>query len=95
MRPVSSRRGRLGWGDAWHDYFRRRWQQCDWRGRVNEENFEFSFETETNRNYVVQWTGSLLPATWQEETNFSGYGSAATVPVSMTSTQRFYRVLAQ
>ena len=63
--------------------------------RVNEGYFEFSFQTVTNRAYVVEWTDGLSPVRWWVVTNLAGHGSVATVPVGMTSTQRFYRVLVQ
>lgn len=60
-------------------------------------SFSFSFSTDLNRSYIVQYATSLLPPlNWQSETNFIGDGTTVTIsiPVSLSGT-RFYRVQAQ
>jgi len=55
-------------------------------------NFVFSFDTETNQTYKVEYSDSLLPLNWQTITNVVGTGSTVTIPDSGTNAQRFYRV---
>jgi len=57
--------------------------------------FTFSFATELNRAYTVEFTDSLVPADWQMLTNFPGTGAIVTIPDAATNAQRFYRVLIQ
>ena len=63
--------------------------------RVTGTNFGFSFETEADRSNTVQYTDSLLPANWQNLTNFLGDGNIATIQVNKSNAQRFYRVVIQ
>jgi hypothetical protein len=55
----------------------------------------FSFATQAGRNYSVQFTDSLAPVNWQEATNITGTGAAASVTNTIASTDRFYRVETQ
>ena len=59
-----------------------------------ETNFTFSFPTETNWTYNVEWTDSLPPTNWDTLTSFSGTGTNATITEPATNVQRFYRVMA-
>ena len=63
--------------------------------KVEQGVFKFSFDTETNRNYTVQFTDELVPPTWQDLTNIPGQDAFVTIPVSITTTQRFFRVVTQ
>jgi len=58
--------------------------------------FTFSFSTETNHTYAVEWTDALDPAFWQALTNFPGDGTMATITDGPAGAgARFYRVKAQ
>jgi hypothetical protein len=62
----------------------------------NNGVFSFSFATEANRTYTVEYTDSLSPASWQVLTNFTGGG----VPVLISDSPvnaggRSYHVIAQ
>jgi hypothetical protein len=57
--------------------------------------FAFSFQSQSNRLYTVQFTSSLSPTDWQVLTNFVADGSLAVVHDTMTGTQRFYRLFLQ
>ncbi len=57
------------------------------------ENFSFSFTTEANRAYTVEFTPTLAPVNWQTLTNITGTGSPVLVTDPVTNNvQRFYRV---
>jgi hypothetical protein len=58
-------------------------------------HFVFSFDTESNQTYTVQFTDALLPLNWQTITNVLGTGGTVTIPDSGTNAQRFYRVMIQ
>src|SRR4051812_12585958 len=55
-----------------------------------------TFSTETNRQYTVEWAGSLPVAAWQAvpgAQNITGTGALVTITDPVTgSTQRFYRI---
>ena len=55
----------------------------------------FSLETETGKSYTAQYTDILVPANWQNFTNFTGSGGVITISNTTASQQRFYRVLVQ
>jgi len=62
----------------------------------NNGAFGFSFVTESNHAYTVEFTDSLMPAFWQALTNVSGDGTPAFISDPVPNpTQRFYRVGAQ
>jgi uncharacterized repeat protein (TIGR01451 family) len=61
--------------------------------RVEGGNFLFSFNTETNRHYQIQFSDSLLPTYWQTFSNLVGSGSMVTIPDVRTNAIRFYRVI--
>jgi Bacterial Ig domain len=56
--------------------------------------FSFSFSTDVNRSYTVQYAASLTsPVSWQTQTNVIGDGTTMTVTIPLSSTgARFYRV---
>ncbi len=59
-------------------------------------DFAFSFLTQSNRSYSVQYADSLPSADWGVVTNLSGTGTTVTVTNYDAATlQRFYRVLTQ
>jgi hypothetical protein len=60
---------------------------------LNGTNFTFSFTTELNRTYTVQFTDSPQPPNWQTLTGASGTGGVVTIPDSATNAQPFYRIL--
>jgi hypothetical protein len=63
---------------------------------ISESRFSFSFETEVNRTYAVQYTVSLAPTNWLTFTNLAGDGTTAHITdTSAGDSQRFYRVGAQ
>ena len=56
----------------------------------------FSFLTQTNQTYTVQYTYSLSPAAWQTLTSFPGDGTVMTVTNQTTADSNcFYRVETQ
>ena len=57
--------------------------------------FTFSFNTETNRTYFVEWSDSLLPGSWQPLTNMLGTGNALWITDPLTPRHNFYRVRIQ
>jgi len=55
--------------------------------------FTFTFSTATNRNYIVERTTSLSPASWSEWRTLPGNGAMRSVTdTNASGTQRFYRV---
>ena len=54
--------------------------------------FAFSFPTEVNLKYGVQFTDSLNPTNWQTLTNFTGDGFDMIVTDPSNYPQRYYRV---
>jgi len=60
--------------------------------RVDGTNFVFSFATEPDQTYRVQFTDSLSPINWHDLTTLPGDGTLATVTDSIANGQRFYRV---
>jgi hypothetical protein len=63
--------------------------------KVVGTNFVFSFVTEQNHNYTVQYTDSLTPVNWQTLMVVPGDGNTATISDPLTIGARFYRVLIQ
>ena len=63
--------------------------------KVVGTNFVFSFITEQNHNYTVQYTDSLGPVNWQTLLVVPGDGNTATISDPLTIGSRFYRVLIQ
>jgi len=64
--------------------------------QMSGNQFRFSFGTEANRTYSVQYTISLAPPDWQILTNFTGDGgSALIIDPSAGDAQRLYRVATQ
>lgn len=67
--------------------------------RINagiDDAFTFSFQTQTNHTYTVQYTYSVSPAHWQTLTNFSGDGTMVNVTnQNPANPSCFYRVVAQ
>ena len=63
--------------------------------KVSGGQFTFSFATEQNRNYKVQYTDNVVPANWQTLTDFVGSGGIVTITDPATNPHRFYRVLVQ
>lgn len=67
-------------------------QNPQWLGN----GLAFSFLTQTNHTYSVQYSYSLSPAVWQTFTNFSGDGMIMDVTTpAATDSNCFYRVLTQ
>jgi hypothetical protein len=62
---------------------------------MDGNTIRFSFSTETNHGYLVQFTDSLTQYDWKALTNFAGTGFTATVSDSTAGGERFYRVVAQ
>ena len=59
-------------------------------------SFSFSFLTQANDAYYVQYTYSLAPASWTTLTSFEGDGSTVTVTNQVpTNPNSFYRVVAE
>jgi hypothetical protein len=57
------------------------------------EGLKVSFATDPATSYEVESAESLIvPIQWQNITNVLGDGTIMNVPVSMDSSQRFYRV---
>jgi len=63
--------------------------------KVVGANFVFSFETQPNQNYAVQFTDSLSPVNWLPLTPVPGDGNVATIIDPITNATRFYRVQVQ
>jgi hypothetical protein len=56
--------------------------------------FQFGFNTISNRNYLVQYTASLAPTNWLPFTNFTANGSFYLLTdTNSSSPQGFYRVI--
>ena len=62
---------------------------------VAGDSFSFSFATENNRRYTIEFTDSLAAINWQILTSFTADGSLAKVSFNRTNTARFYRVNVQ
>jgi hypothetical protein len=62
---------------------------------ISEGLFTFSFSTETNRTYFIEWSASLSPGTWQVLSNIAGTGMPAFLGDSLAGLQKFYRVRIQ
>ena len=61
--------------------------------KVNSGNFVFSFITETNHSYVIEYTDSLEPVNWLPlGSPVPGTGGGITVTDPLNVGQRFYRV---
>ncbi|MDB6018595.1 MAG: hypothetical protein JWR19_3084 [Pedosphaera sp.] len=59
-------------------------------------DYVFSFLTQSNHNYTIQYADSLPPPNWGTVTNFSGTGTMATVTnYNVSAGQRYYRVQTQ
>jgi hypothetical protein len=59
-------------------------------------SFAFSFLSQTNHNYLIEYTDILPPTNWATLTNFPGNASTITVTnQEVTAAQRFYRVITQ
>ena len=59
-------------------------------------SFSFSFPTQTNDAYYVQYTASLAPATWHTFTNFVGTGTTVDVTDQNAGAPAgFYRVVVE
>jgi hypothetical protein len=59
-------------------------------------SFALSFLTQSNHNYLVEYTDVLPPTNWVTLTNLPGTASTISVTnQNVTATQRFYRVLTQ
>ena len=55
--------------------------------------FQFSFPTQVDASYTVQFTDSLSPITWQTLTNLAGNGSPAAISdPNPAGAERYYRV---
>lgn len=52
-----------------------------------------TFQTETQANYVVEYTDSLTPPNWTPLIRVAGTGDSVVVTDDMTGSTRFYRVL--
>ncbi|MEO5803379.1 MAG: hypothetical protein ABIR24_07595 [Verrucomicrobiota bacterium] len=59
---------------------------------IQAEKFVFSFATESNRQYRVEYAASFSPSGWQTLTNFFASNSVTVIKDVMTA-QRFYRVV--
>ncbi|MHC1764434.1 MAG: binary toxin-like calcium binding domain-containing protein [Verrucomicrobiia bacterium] len=57
-------------------------------------SIQFSFETQAGKNYVVQFSPSLSPATWQTLSTIAGDGTPKQVTDVIAGAQKFYRVMA-
>ena len=59
-------------------------------------NFVFSFASQSNHTYEIDYNGALGSGTWQVLTNLTGTGSTLSVTnKNVPATQRFYRVQTQ
>jgi hypothetical protein len=64
--------------------------------QMSGTSFKFSFSTQTNFFYTVQYTYSLNPAAWQTLTVFPGNGTLMNVTNQTAAIAKcFYRVLTQ
>lgn len=55
---------------------------------------EFAFDTQAGKNYVVQFSPTLAPGSWQTLSNIAGDGTRKQVTDAVSGTQKFYRVSA-
>jgi len=63
---------------------------------VENGQFKFSFQTEVNKTYVVQFTSSLsTPINWQTATTVPGTGGVVTIVQNVSGLNGFFRVLIQ
>ncbi len=62
---------------------------------VFDSYLQFSFPTQSNYTYTVQFTDLVVPAEWQVLTNFLGDGTTATVSTVITNGQQSFRVWIQ
>jgi hypothetical protein len=59
-------------------------------------NFVFSFSTQSNHNYAVQYADSLSATDWVTFTNIGGTGDTLSVTnLNVPVTRRYYRVQTQ
>jgi hypothetical protein len=63
--------------------------------RMLDGNFLFTFETELNANYTIQFTPTLAPEVWQGIATIPGTGAPLTVSHAAGGAQGFYRVIRQ
>ena len=57
--------------------------------------FQFSFPTQPNHTYTVQFTDSLTTPNWQDGPVVQGDGTIVTISDEITTARKFYRVLIQ
>jgi hypothetical protein len=57
--------------------------------------FNFSFQTETNRTYIVTFLDTIGGTNWHVLTTVPGDGNLATIHDGVTNAQRYYRVQTQ
>jgi len=57
--------------------------------------FKFSFQSEANHSYTVEFSDSLAPANWQTLIVVPGDGGIKTIGEAPSNSQRFYRVFTQ
>ena len=55
--------------------------------------FLFSFASEANKSYRIEFTDSLLPIQWQSLGTVMGTGGILNLVDTTASTQRFYRIV--
>jgi hypothetical protein len=62
--------------------------------QITGSNFSFSFATEPNASYTVQWATNLTPPDWTTYTNLTGDGSAVNVfvPLLTNDVHHYFRV---
>jgi hypothetical protein len=53
---------------------------------------QFEFDTQSGKNYVVQYTNAVRPTSWQTLTTITGDGTRKQVTDTVAEAQRFYRV---
>ena len=59
------------------------------------DDFVFSFETQSNHTYTVEYLDALATQPWTTLTNLVGSGSNVTFTNTIITSARFYRVTAQ
>ena len=61
---------------------------------LTNTDFSFTFDTESNRTYTVEYLGDLVDTNWSTLTNFGAMATPQTILVldPLTETNRFYRV---
>jgi hypothetical protein len=59
---------------------------------ASELEFQFTFNTQSNVNYTIQYSTTLL--NWMSVLTFDGYGGPLTIidPNAAGSSRRFYRI---